>query len=342
MSYNQPGPYGGQPQQPGPYGQGGGQPPQQPGPYGGQQGPYGQPPQQPQQQPGYGYPQQPPQQAGGYGYPQQPPPPQQGYGYPQQPQGFPQQQPYGQPNTYVPGPQQGGGGGKKTGLIIGAVAVVAAIAVGAYFVLGGSDGGGGLEDDGPHILTAPESIMDGYKRYGPEPKPEEANSSEAGKLASGGVTDAKGLSTIYTTISITPGETPEPSEIAASKAVTYSGLYGKVKDPESALDQAIAGMKKAVEDGNESGSSSPSGSKDMKFVGEPESVEPSNLEGAIMKCQKGEAKDATGQSDTQYLCFWADYSTIGMGIPAAGGKGVGLDDSARITADLRKEVRVKK
>src|SRR5436190_1888155 len=48
MSYNQPGPYGGQqPQQPGPYGQ----QPQQPGPYGQQP---------PAPQPGYGYPQQAP------------------------------------------------------------------------------------------------------------------------------------------------------------------------------------------------------------------------------------------------------------------------------------------
>ncbi len=60
MSYNQPGPYGQQPQQPGPYGQ-------QPGPYGQQPpppNPYGQPAPQPgyQQQPPYGGmpPQQPP------------------------------------------------------------------------------------------------------------------------------------------------------------------------------------------------------------------------------------------------------------------------------------------
>lgn len=51
MSYNQPGPYGGQP-------------PQQPGPYG-PQAPYGGPQQPPAPQPGYGYPQQPPQ--GPYG-----------------------------------------------------------------------------------------------------------------------------------------------------------------------------------------------------------------------------------------------------------------------------------
>lgn len=55
MSYNQPGPYGGQQ-------------PQQPGPYAQQPGPYGQQP--PVPQPGYGYPQQP---QGPYG--QQPPAP---------------------------------------------------------------------------------------------------------------------------------------------------------------------------------------------------------------------------------------------------------------------------
>ncbi|MGW0902451.1 hypothetical protein [Streptomyces sp. NPDC002853] len=61
MSYNQPGPYGGQPQQ-------------QPGPYG-RQGPYGGPQQPPAPQPGYGYPQQP---QAPYG--QVPPPPQGGGG----------------------------------------------------------------------------------------------------------------------------------------------------------------------------------------------------------------------------------------------------------------------
>ncbi|MCM9079535.1 hypothetical protein L1606_15840 [Streptomyces spororaveus] len=125
MSYNQPGPYGQQPQQPGPYGQ---QPAPQPGPYGQPAAP----------QPGYGYPQQPgvpPQ-----GYPQQPPTP--AYGYPQQ------QAPYGgQP------PKK-----SKAGVIIGAVVAVAVIAGGGWYLLGG--GSDISADTKGYKLVAPESVDD--------------------------------------------------------------------------------------------------------------------------------------------------------------------------------------
>ncbi|MEV7522529.1 hypothetical protein [Streptomyces sp. NPDC091371] len=128
MSYNQPGPYGQQPQQPGPYGQ---QPPPPPGPYG-----------QPAPQPGYGYPQQPgvPQQ----GYPQQPPTP--AYGYPQQ------QAPYGgQP------PKK-----SKAGVIIGVVVAVAVVAgAGWYFTQGGA--GSVAADTKGYKLAYPASV-DSYQK----------------------------------------------------------------------------------------------------------------------------------------------------------------------------------
>ncbi|MER6910870.1 topoisomerase II [Streptomyces sp. NPDC000594] len=96
MSHDQPGPYGGPPQQPGAYGQPGPYGP--PGPYGGQgegQAGYGHPH---QDGPGYGHPQQ---GEPGYGHPQQGGP---GYGYPQQaPPGVPPQgteNPYAQPGPY--------------------------------------------------------------------------------------------------------------------------------------------------------------------------------------------------------------------------------------------------
>ncbi|OEJ31992.1 hypothetical protein [Streptomyces subrutilus] len=129
MSYNQPGPYGQQPQQPGPYGQ---QPPP-PGPYG-----------QPAPQPGYGYPQQPgvpPQ-----GYPQQPQQ-QPGYGYPQQPPygGMPPQQP----------PKK-----SKAGVVIGVVVAVAVVAGGGWYFLGGGAGGAISADTKGYKLVAPESVDD--------------------------------------------------------------------------------------------------------------------------------------------------------------------------------------
>ncbi|MBT2480840.1 hypothetical protein [Streptomyces sp. ISL-94] len=126
MSYNQPGPYGQQPQQPGPYGQ---QPPPPPGPYG-----------QPAPQPGYGYPQQPgvpPQ-----GYPQQPQQP--GYGYQQPPYGgMPPQQPKK----------------SKAGVIIAVVVAVALIAGGGwYFLKGGGAGGVVSADTKGYKLVAPQTV----------------------------------------------------------------------------------------------------------------------------------------------------------------------------------------
>ncbi|MEU6676020.1 hypothetical protein [Streptomyces sp. NPDC046925] len=132
MSYNQPGPYGGQqPQQPGPYGQ---------------QGPYGAPQQPPAPQPGYGYPQQP---QGPYG--QQPPGP-----YGQQPHA-----PYGQ----VPPPPPQGGGGKKAGIIVGAVVAIAAVGAGVWWFTAGKDGGSVADDGKTYTLTTPASVLGGeYKK----------------------------------------------------------------------------------------------------------------------------------------------------------------------------------
>ncbi|MEU2774341.1 hypothetical protein ABZ646_15690 [Streptomyces sp. NPDC007162] len=325
MSYTQPGPYGGPP-------------PQQPGPYGQQPGPYGGPPQAPQ--PGYGYPQQaPPAQPGPYG--QQPPQP--GYGYPQQ--GVPPQQnpygqqpppygqpPYGQQPYGVPQPPAPGGGKKKTGLVIGAVAVVAAIGVGAYFVLGGS-GSGALKDDGPHKLTAPASLLSAkYKRVG-DSSEQKASSSDAKDLAKTGVTDATSVTAIYSTVDLKSLNTSDPTAVAKAQTaenVTLFGVYGTVKDPQAALDATFANMKK---DGSSDNS--------VQFVGDAQSVSPAGLDGAVMKCQQAKGKNQlTGKAQTAYLCIWADYSTIGMVEPTAAVTSYSVDESAKIAADVRGEVRV--
>ncbi|MET7988229.1 MULTISPECIES: hypothetical protein [unclassified Streptomyces] len=317
MSYNQPGPYGGQPQQPGPYGQPGGQP-----------GPYGQQPPAPQP---------------GYGYPQQAPPAQPGYGYPPQAPGVPPQTPpYGQPPAYgqqppygtVPMPPEPSGGKKKTALIIGGVAVVAAIAVGAYLVLGGSSNSS-VADDGPHKLTTPAKVIDGqYQRMGKDQGPQDPSSGDAKDLAASGITDSKSVSGVYSTIDLNnPDTLKDLAAIAGSKAISFSGLYGKVKDPEAAIDASFANIKKDSAKG--------SGPK-IDFVGDAKSVSPSGLDGAIMKCQQAKAVNAaTGKTDTQYMCMWADYSTLGFGVAAQGGQGVSMDESARVTAALRKDIRVK-
>ncbi|MEQ8143853.1 hypothetical protein [Streptomyces sp. OP7] len=310
MSFNQPGPYGGQPQQPGPYGQ--------------QPGPYGQQPQQPPQ-PGYGYPQQtPPAGQPGYGYPQQP-------GQPGQPGVPPQQPQYGMPPQP---PASGGGGGKKAVIVVGAVAVVAAIGVGAYFVFGGDSGGGGLKDDGPHKLSAPASVLsDKYDRQGPAQE-EKASSSDAKDLATAGVSDATSVAAVYSTTDLTELDPEDPEDLAklqTAENITYFGVYGKVEDPEKALDVMFTQMHKNTDD------------EKVKLVGEAKSVSPDGLDGAVMKCQEAETTHpVTKKEQTTFMCVWADYSTVAVVEPTATGKTYSLDESASMAADVRKDVRVAK
>ncbi|MVO84453.1 hypothetical protein GPA10_06600 [Streptomyces sp. p1417] len=338
MSYNQPGPYGGQqPQQPGPYG--GGQP-QQPGPYGQQ------PPQAPQ--PGYGYPQQPPQQPG-YGHPQQPPggvPPQQpygqpGYSQPQQPgpYGQPPQGPYGQ----VPPPPPGGGGGKKTGLVIGAVAVVAAIGVGAYFVLGSSDSGGSgkVKDDGAHKLTTPETVLTDYKKKPGSASGGDMSSEQTKNAAKFGVKDPKEIAAQYSS-----GSQDNP---LAQKILQFNGVYGEIEDPAAVVDKMFAEARKKSEKSDASGTG-----RKVTVVGEPKSYNPSALDGAVMKCQEmkyamGSSSSSTSQGPKEMsmaTCIWGDKSTIGVVVTttvadALANKAADLADGAEKAAGFRKEARVK-
>ncbi|KMS71598.1 membrane protein [Streptomyces viridochromogenes] len=324
MSYNQPGPYGGQPQQPGPYGQ-----PQQPGPY-------GQQPQAPQ--PGYGYPQQapPPQPQPGYGYPQQAPgvPPQQPNPYGQQ------QPPYGQAPYGMPQPPAPGGGGKKTGLIIGAVAVVAAIAVGAYFALGGSRGGAAsLADDGAHKLTTPQKLLNDYSRMGD--KGGTSSSDSASELEKSGVKNGTDVTGIYSTADLSGYDPNDPNSsmpdlgaLAKAKNIYFAGVYGEVADPEKALDAFFAAFKKSAEE-DSSSSSAPK----TELVGEPESAD---LDGAVMKCQSTKGQDLmTKQERINWFCAWADYSTIALVSPTDATTSVSKDVAIDITTKVRAEVRVK-
>ncbi|ARX83486.1 MULTISPECIES: hypothetical protein [Streptomyces] len=334
MSYNQPGPYGGQqPQQPGPYG---GQP-QQPGPY-------GQPPQAPQ--PGYGYPQQAPQGVP----PQQPPYGQPGYGQPPQaPYGQPQQPgPYGQqpqaPYGQVP-PPPGGGGGKKTGMIIGAVAVVAAIGVGAYFVLGGSDSGssGTVKDDGPHKLTTPATVLSDYNKKPNSDSGSDMSSDEIAKAEEYGVKNPTEVKAQYMA-----GTQENP---LGQKILQLNGVYGDIEDPEAVVDKMFSSAKEK----SEKSSGSSTGQK-VTVIGDPKSYNPSDLDGAMMKCQEMKyamgSGSSTGSSDapkemSMATCIWGDNSTIGVVVTAdvasaMGGKAADLDEAAEKTAKFRKEVRVKR
>ena len=323
MSYNQPppGPYGQQPQQPGPYGQ-----PQQP------------------QQPGYGYPQQggqvPPQQ--GYGYPQGGQAPPQGYGYPQQggQPGYGQQPqqpgPYGQQTPYgtiPPGPPESGGNGKKIGLIVGAVAVVAAIGVGAYFVFG--SGGGG--DVKPYTMVMPEKLLsgeftkssDGSGAGGAEDLTDDKESKALG------ITDGKGVQGAY----------ENPSKLKLSVA----GAYGKIADPESAVDQMFAKL-----DDNQKKSAA-TRKVQIETVTEATEYSPDGFDGAVLKCKTQKITAGEGGINISLnasVCIWGDTSAIGVvtatdtpptsATAESLAKAPGAEELAEKTAKIRDEVRKEK
>ncbi|WP_406252395.1 hypothetical protein OH786_11090 [Streptomyces atratus] len=335
MSYNQPGPYGGQPPQgqPGPYG---GQPPQgQPGPYGqqpqGQPGPYGQQP--PQGQPGYGYPQQAPQ-----GVPQQQPQP--GYGYPQaqQPGPYGQQPPtppYGGQQAYGTMPMPPAQPKKKTGLIIGGVVVaLAVIGGGVYFLTGG--GSDGLSDDGPHKLTTPKTVLGKYNRFGADGAGQQQDSKTTKELTSSGIENGKTVTGIYSTADLSKVDFSDPNtlppEMLTAKGITYLGAYGKIADPAKALDKFFASLKKGASENKD---------KKTQLVGEPEQVSPSDFNG-VMKCQAATGQDAkTKKPKTDWFCAWADYSTMAMVSPGDATKPMDKDTAVKVTTDLRNEIRVK-
>ncbi|MER6102031.1 hypothetical protein ABT115_06735 [Streptomyces sp. NPDC001832] len=324
MSYNQPGPYGGQPPQgqPGPYS---GQPPQgQPGPYGGQP---------PQGQPGYGYPQQAPQ-----GVPPQQPQP--GYGYPQaqQPGPYGQQPPtppYGGQAPYGTMPMPPVEPKKKTGLIIGsAVVALTVIAGGVYFLT--SDGGSDtLSDDGPHKLTTPTKVLGEYKRFGGDNSGAKQDSKATKELTASGIENGKTVTGIYSTADLSNFDPSDPNsvpDIATAKGVTYFGAYGKVEDPAKALDNFFAKLKESTSKDSKNGTA---------LLGEPEQVSPPGFENGIMKCQAAKGKDAkSGKPKTDWFCAWSDFSTMAMVSPGDVTKNVDKDTAVKITTDLRNEIRV--
>ncbi|MCM2414103.1 hypothetical protein [Streptomyces sp. RKAG290] len=323
MSYNQPGPYGGQqPQgQPGPYGQ-------QPGPYGGQ------PPQgQPQGQPGYGYPQQAPQ-----GVPPQQQPPQPGYGYPQaqQPGPYGQQPPtppyggqpvYGQQPPFPPAGQPK----KKTGLIIGGAVVALLVIGGGVYALTSGGGSGSVADDGKtYKLTAPATVIDGtYKKSAAKNDDTEMSESDIKDAEEWGVKNPTSVNGSY-----------QAGEAISQKLLQFQGVYGDIEDPEKVVDAMFANAKTEAGKDKEGGS---------EFVGSPQAFTPAGFENGVLKCQEVKSEEGTGSSAKSFtmpVCIWGDHSTLSlvlnmdMGSLMTGKGGASLEEAANTAAKLRNDVRV--
>ncbi|MEW2065550.1 hypothetical protein [Streptomyces sp. NPDC007346] len=355
MSYNQPGPYGGQPPQ------------GQPGPYGQQPGPYGGPPPQgpPQGQPGYGYPQQappgvPPQQPGPYGAPPQgqpgygtppqgqpaygtPPPGQPGYGYPQpqQPGPYGQQPPTppygGQPVYGAQPPQQPK---KKTGLIVGAsVVALAVIGAGIWFFTSGGASNSDVADSTRGYKLTPTESVDDYTRKTSTPvrsAPLTGKSKEDAEAA--GLKNPQQTGAEYAA-----GSDDNP---LTKKMLLLQGYWGEVEDPAGIINNTFSDAEKKM--------GSTSNGNEVSLVGSPTDVKPAGFDGALMRCQdlktinsKADGTPAKGPKEIiTPVCIWADYSTVGMVVGAdAGnaltGKGMGQDEVAALAAKLYNTSRTK-
>lgn len=318
MSYNQPGPYGGQPpQQPGPYGQ---QPPQQPGPYGQQPGPYG-------QQPGYGYPQQAPQGAPQPGYPPQQP------GFPQQQApygGYQQQPPYG--GTPPQAPKK-----SKAGVIIAVVLAVAVIGGGAYWFLGAGAGNGGVSASTKGYKLAYPQVVAGYAQAStskPVPDAPLAGEQKA-KAEALGVQKPHNASASYSN-----------SPSGKGKILSANGLWGEIADPEKSVDSYYANIglnnKEAEALGFKYG-----------LVGTPKTFTPSGFKGAVMKCVEikmtatKDVKPGMPKEMTIPSCAWADYSVMsGTSLVdqiagVTGGSSGSLEDVSELAAKLYNTSRTK-
>ncbi|KIF05113.1 hypothetical protein PL81_14890 [Streptomyces sp. RSD-27] len=315
MSYNQPGPYGQQPQQPGPYGQ---QPPP-PHPYG-----------QPAPQPGYGYPQQapppppPPAFPQQGGYPQQPPQP--AYGYQQPPQ-----------QGYMPPPAPPKK--SKAGPIIAVIAVVAVIGGAGWWFLGG--GAGGVSDATKGYKLAFPAAVDSYQKQPDGTGAAAPDTPLAGdkkvKAEALGVQNAHSTNAKYQV-----GTDPK------GKSLSASGLWGDIADPAKAIDNYYAGLSQ------NNGETEKMGFK-YEVVGTPKEFSPAGFKGAVMKCANVKLVNlkpaATGKEPKEIQvpsCAWGDHSTL-VGVnsidPAAvlvGGSSGTLDEVAALAAKLYNTARVKK
>ncbi|MER5762600.1 hypothetical protein [Streptomyces sp. NPDC002082] len=319
MSYNQPGPYGGQqPQQPGPYGQ----QPQQPGPYGQQPGPYG-------QQPGYGYPQQAPQ-----GVPQQ--------GYPQQQPGYPPQQqaPYG---GYQQQPQYGGGyqpeppKKSKAGVIIAIVLAVAVIGgAGWYFTQGGGASASISADTKGYKLAYPQAV-DGYAQS-PSAKPAPDAPLEGEQKAKAEALGVKNPHNAAASYSNSPG--------GKGKTLSVNGLWGEIADPEKTIDGYYANIGVNNKEAEKLGFK-------YELVGTPKAFTPSGFKGAVMKCAEikmtatKDVKPGMVREVKIPSCTWADYSTmsgtslIDQVAGLTGGSSGSLEDVSKLAAKLYGTSRTK-
>jgi len=236
----------------------------------------------------------------------------------------------------MPPPSGGGNGGKIAGIIV-AVVVVIGLVIGGIYVFGGDDGGGGVADSGKEYkLTVPGSVTltDGSYTKNPDSSSQQGGLTTKDRqlFSSIGVSDPKDKNGSY-----------KNGEGLTAKQASFTGVYGKVEDPETAVDGFFTALGKEQKK---------NGGK-AHLEGSAQSQKPAGLsDDTVMKCQY--SKNDTGattpgapSSVKVPICVWADHSTVGMVLKmdmASMSKGgsISMQEAADTTAKMLKQVRVEK
>ena len=199
----------------------------------------------------------------------------------------------------------------------GAVVVAAAVAGGLLW-----SGGDGIDDDGPHKLVVPKTVLRRYHGYA---------ASRSGSLiqdhhAQLGVSDARGVHAVYWTY-----DHLSDGAMRQDGSLTFVGSYGTVADPEKALDVYFNDVLRKHDAEDET----------ITLVGTPETVHPHGFANGVMKCQVERSSSLTGKKTDDYpQCVWADYSTVVLVSIDEPHHRLSLGELAQRAADLRNAVRV--
>ncbi|PKV90135.1 hypothetical protein [Streptomyces sp. TLI_146] len=177
----------------------------------------------------------------------------------------------------------------------------------------------------PYQLTAPKSVLSGAYVVDPEMTPP-ASETDVRDYAALGIANPVPVSVAY-----------KSASTASKQTAQLTGAWGTISDPEKAVDRHFA---KSARDN----AATPNGG--AALVGSPQTMHPSGLGDAVMKCQNLRVKLGSGHTVTSPVCAWADHSTFGVVMvfdPASlrnGGTGVSLGENADTAARIRNDARV--
>ncbi|MFJ8075481.1 hypothetical protein ACIQ7Q_16465 [Streptomyces sp. NPDC096176] len=267
-----------------------------PNPYGQQPNPYGQPqyPQQqpPHPQPGYGQQQPYPGAGGGWGGPL----------------------PYAPP---VPPPKRKNRTGLTISLAFGLVALLLGLAW--FGNRGSSSSSGGGESSFPaaeYGLTAPKTLLDGTYELADDQSAERQKQLESSTVDESNIRDPKATVAQYTSTS-------------EGGVLVLSGLYGLIKDPDTARESILRGAAGA------DGSTLAVPAKDFTPAGSEVTI----------TCQVVTMDQAGGGTGHLPICAWADDNTnvsvtlVTDETAKQSPEDIDLESAAATTAQVREEIR---